>query len=90
MSLSLVAYGDSSDSESEEETAPQPSTITSNAKTDVRKLLSVLPAPKGRAKGGGKGPVRIGLPKLEQEVSEDIIICLVSVLWWSVALVGIN
>ena len=64
MALSLVAYGDSSDSESEEVSAPAKKEST----TDVRKLLSVLPPAKNKS-GGGKQPVRIGLPKLEKEVS---------------------
>jgi hypothetical protein len=61
MALSLVAYGDSSDSESEEASVPE-------MKTDVRKLLSVLPPAKSKS-GRGKQPVRIGLPKLEKGVS---------------------
>ena len=74
MSLSLVAYDDSSDSETEE-TSPSGPTVNpdklSDAKSNVRKLLAVLPPPKS---GGGRGrgakqPVKIGLPKLENEVS---------------------
>ena len=63
MALSLVAYGDSSDSESEEPSVPE----KKDSGTDVRKLLSVLPPAKSKS-GGGK-TVRIGLPKLEKGVS---------------------
>lgn len=74
MSLSLVAYDDSSDSETEE-APPSGPTVNpdklSDSKSNVRKLLAVLPPPKS---GGGRGrgakqPVKIGLPKLENEVS---------------------
>lgn len=61
---SLVSYGDSSDSESEESLAP----VKKEGDKDVRKLLSVLPPAKGKG-GVGKQPVRIGLPKLERGVS---------------------
>lgn len=61
MALSLVAYGDSSESESEEASKKE-------SGTDVRKLLSVLPPAKSKS-GRGKQPVRIGLPKLEKGVS---------------------
>lgn len=64
MALSLVAYGDSSDSEPEETSAP----AKKESSTDVRKLLSVLPPAKSKSRGG-KQPVRIGLPKLEKGVS---------------------
>ena len=64
MALSLVAYGDSSESESEEASVPE----KKESGTDVRKLLSVLPPAKSK-NGRGKQPVRIGLPKLEKGVS---------------------
>ena len=64
MALSLVAYGDSSDSESEEASVPE----KKESGTDVRKLLSVLPPAKSKS-GRGKKTVRIGLPKLEKAVS---------------------
>ena len=64
MALSLVAYGDSSESESEEASVPE----KKESNTDVRKLLSVLPPAKSKS-GRGKQPVRIGLPKLEKGVS---------------------
>lgn len=68
MSSSLVAYGSSSESESEE--GPEQSTRKQpvvSAKDDVRKLLSVLPPAKQRG-GNAKQPIRIGLPTLETEV----------------------
>ena len=68
MSLSLVAYGDSSGSESEPEDGPVSRSNNQSAKEDVRKLLSVLPAPRGGGKGS-KQPVRIGLPQLDKGVS---------------------
>ena len=64
MSLSLVAYGDSSDSDLEAEESGRAEKQTS--KQDIRKLLSVLPPPKKREKARSKQPVRIGLPKLEE------------------------
>lgn len=67
MALSLVAYGDSSDSESEEPSGP----LKKDSSRDVRKLLSVLPPAK--AKGGvGRQPVRIGLPRIERGVSSQV------------------
>ena len=61
---SLVSYGESSDSEPEEYTAPS----KKESERDVRKLLSVLPPAK--VKGvGRRQPVRIGLPKIEKGVS---------------------
>lgn len=80
MSLSLVAYDDSSDSETEENQPSGPNINLdkqSDSKSDVRKLLAVLPPAK---RGGGRGrdakhPVRIGLPKLENEVSYTWIYC---------------
>ena len=74
MSLSLVAYDDSSDSETEEALLSGPTVNPdkqSDSKSDVRKLLAVLPPPKsgGGKVRGAKQPVRIGLPKLENEVS---------------------
>ena len=80
MSLSLVAYDDSSDSETEEIQPSGPNINPdkqSDSKSDVRKLLAVLPPARRR---GGKGrdakqPVRIGLPKLENEVSYTWIYC---------------
>lgn len=70
MSLSLVAYDDSSDSETEE-ALPSGPTVNPDKQSDVRKLLAVLPPPKsgGGKVRGAKQPVRIGLPKLENEVS---------------------
>ena len=65
MALSLVAYGDSSDSDQEEASVP----VKKESGTDVRKLLSVLPPAKSEG-GGAKHPVRIGLPKLEKGVSQ--------------------
>ena len=70
MSLSLVAYDDSSDSETEE-TQPSGPNINpdkqSDSKSNVRKLLAVLPPAKRKGRDA-KQPVRIGLPKLENEV----------------------
>ena len=54
--MSLVAYGDSSGSEEENELVSE-----SGKDKDIRKLLSVLPAP---VKGKKNQPVRIGLPSL--------------------------
>ena len=63
--MSLVAYGDS-DSESEaEEGEGEPTTEAD--KSDVRKLLGLLPPPKG-SKPSGKHPVRISLPTLKSGV----------------------
>ena len=45
MALSLVAHGDSSDSESEEASVPE----KKESVTDVRKLLSVLPPAKSKS-----------------------------------------
>ena len=77
MSLSLVAYDDSSDSETEE-TQPSGPNINpdkqSDSKSDVRKLLAVLPPAKRKGRDA-KQPVRIGLPKLENEVSYTWIYC---------------
>lgn len=69
MSSSLVAYGSSSESESEE--GPEQSARrqpVASAKDDVRKLLSVLPPARRRGGSSAKQPVRIGLPTLEAEV----------------------
>lgn len=65
MSLSLVAYGESSGSESESEEAVN----SRQSKGQVRNLLTVLPRAKGSS-GGGRAPVRIGLPTVEKGVSE--------------------
>ena len=65
--MSLVGYG-SSESESEGEAA----TSAGVGRPDVRKLLSVLPAPTV----GGKrkiGTVRIGLPALVSPISVSLI-----------------
>lgn len=62
MSLGLVSYGDSSDSDSEKEGT----TLKLNGperSQDIRKLLSVLPAPVK----GGKQRVRVGVPSLKQQ-----------------------
>ncbi len=69
MSLSLVAYGESSGSESE----PEEEVTSQPTKDDIRNLLSVLPRPKSSSGGGrrSRGPVRIGLPKVEGGVSSD-------------------
>lgn len=56
---SLVAYGGSSDSEEEEEIASVG--VKTSKEQDVRKLLSVLPAPKK----GKNQPVRLGIPSLQ-------------------------
>ena len=64
MALSLVSYGDSSESESEESFVP----VNKEESRDVRKLLSILPPVKSKG-GVVKQPVRIGLPKLETGVS---------------------
>lgn len=61
--MSLVAYGDSSESDLEAEESGRDERKAS--KEDVKKLLSVLPPPRKRDKAGSKHPVRIGLPKLE-------------------------
>ena len=80
MSLSLVAYEDSSDSETEDVPTGgrSDSKPDRQSKEDVRKLLAVLPPAKGgggRARGrGAKQPVRIGIPKLENEVSYSSIV----------------
>ena len=66
MSASLVAYEDSSESESEENPEQGAGRRPAASKEDVRQLLSVLPPAKRR--GGAKQPVRIGLPTLENEV----------------------
>ena len=63
MALSLVSYGDSSESESEESFVP-----VKEESRDVRKLLSILPPVKSKG-GAVKQPVRIGIPKLETGVS---------------------
>lgn len=60
MSSSLVAYGDSSDSEVEEETIRNDIQLKSEKAQDVRQLLSVLSA----AGKGKKQPVRLGVPSL--------------------------
>ena len=62
--MSLVAYGDSSESDLEAEESGRAERQAS--KEDIKKLLSVLPAPRKREKAGSKQPVRIGLPKLEE------------------------
>jgi len=82
MSLSLVAYEDSSDSETEEvpvggkEGGRSDSKPDRQSKEDVRKLLAVLPPAKGVGGRGrsAKQPVRIGIPKLENEVSCSSIV----------------
>jgi len=66
MALPLVAYGDSS-SESEVEEEQGVEEKRQGDKSDVRKLLGVLPPPKeNRTK---KQPVRIALPTLQTGVS---------------------
>ena len=57
--MSLVSYGESSGSESEEEQSRAGSKDVGETK-DVRKLLSVLPAPVK----GGKRRVQVGVPRL--------------------------
>lgn len=60
--MSLVAYGDSSsDSEGDEGRGPE-----ENKNTDVRKLLGLLPPPKGNK--SSKQPVRIALPTIKPRV----------------------
>ena len=68
MSLSLVAYCDSSDSETEDARADSDGKDGSQAA--VKRLLSVLPPARSRgASRKQKLPVRIGLPKVaEREV----------------------
>lgn len=56
---SLVAYGESSGSEGEDQ--PSGSVISSKVR-DVKKLLSVLPVPRK----GKNQPVRLGIPRLQQ------------------------
>ena len=63
--MSLVAYGESS-SESEVEEGVEPP--ANAAKSDVRKLLGLLPPPKG-SKPSDKHPVRISVPTVELGVS---------------------
>lgn len=59
--MSLVAYGDSSsDSEVDEGGGPE-----ENKNSDVRKLLGLLPPPKGNK---SKQPVRIALPTIKSTV----------------------
>lgn len=60
--MSLVAYGDSSsDSEVDEGGGPE-----ENKNSDVRKLLGLLPPPKGNK--SNKQPVRIALPTIAPTV----------------------
>ena len=56
-----MAYGDSSSDSEVEEGASLPE----DKKSDVRKLLGLLPPPKG---GSNKHPVRISLPTLQSGV----------------------
>ncbi|CAI8013624.1 hypothetical protein GBAR_LOCUS8608 [Geodia barretti] len=65
--MSLVAYGDSS-SDSEAEEGPEPPADA--AKSDVRKLLGLLPPPKG-SKPSGKHPVRISIPTVKSGKDSD-------------------
>lgn len=66
MALSLVAYEDSS-SESEDEEEQSVAEKPKEDRSNVRKLLGVLPPPKdNRTK---KHPVRIALPTLQTGVS---------------------
>ena len=64
--MSLVAYGDSS-SESEVEEGGEVEASANDDKSDVRKLLGLLPPPKG-SKPSGKHPVRISLPTVKSGV----------------------
>ena len=66
MALPLVAYGDSS-SESEVEEEQGVVEKRQDDKSDVRKLLGVLPPPKENKTK--KHPVRIALPTLQTGVS---------------------
>ena len=67
MALSLVTYEDSSsDSEADEE-RPQKAGGEQDRKSDVRKMLGLLPPPRGCKTS--KQPVRIGLPTVEARVS---------------------
>ena len=67
--MSLVAYGDSSsDSEADDSRQSEGGTLQQGSKSDVRKLLGVLPPPRGASKSS-KQPVRIALPTLNTEVS---------------------
>ena len=67
MALSLVDYGDSSSEEEAEGEQDVSEQRGDGKKSDVRKLLGVLPPPKGnRTK---KQPVRIALPTLQAGVS---------------------
>ncbi len=81
MSLSLVAYGESSGSDSE----PEGEAVNSRSSKDhVRNILTVLPRPKRSS--GGRGPVRIALPTVEG-VSAFLLIVWVRVgTHWSVRL----
>ena len=63
---SLVSYGESSDSDSEE----YPASSKKDSERDVRKLLSVLPPAKVKS-GGGRQTVRIGLPKLRVSLTDS-------------------
>ena len=68
MAVSLVSYGESSDSEPEETAA----SLKKDDDRDVRKLLSVLPPAKASGGKRGKQPVRIGLPKIQKGVSSQV------------------
>ena len=70
MAVSLVSYGESSDSEPEETSA----SLKKDGERDVRKLLSVLPPAKGGSGNRGKQPVRIGLPKIQKGVCNLIFV----------------
>ncbi len=60
--MSLVSYGGSSGSDSEEEKTAVKLNGAERSH-DIRKLLSVLPAPVK----GGKQRVRVGVPSLKQK-----------------------
>ena len=78
-SMSLVAYGESS-SESEAEEGGEPPETT---KSDVRKLLGLLPPPKG-SRSSDKQPVRISIPTLKSGVSR-LLMYSFKLLWWSLS-----
>ena len=65
--MSLVAYGDSSsDSEIDEGDGASGDGPPEEKKSDVRKMLGLLPPPKGSK--SGKQPVRISLPAVKAGV----------------------
>ena len=84
--MSLVAYGDSSsDSEVDAGDETPGDGSPEEKKSDVRKLLGLLPPPKGSK--SSKQPVRISLPALKAGVRlfmHEMLLCSLCKHHWSV------